>query len=110
MTSATEPAVPNPHILEQKKVGEFIWQRVRYDGWVGGEGRETEELLGPNSFMVEQGNMLTNQILEGRDPIFNATSHFSPDPITAFLVRLQTAYAGWLGLKQFQASLASIPE
>lgn len=57
-------------------------------------------LCGPRDYMEEQGNTLLDKILAGDDPIFNMTQDQSPDIETAILVRLQTDYAGWLGLKQ----------
>jgi hypothetical protein len=66
-------------------------------------GRFTLEdgmLCGPRDYMEEQGNELLDRILAGEDTIFNMISDQSPDIETAILVRLQTDYAGWLGLKQ----------
>ena len=57
-------------------------------------------LSGPQDYMVEQGNALVDKILAGEGTIFNLTASQSPDVETAILVRLQTDYAGWLGLKQ----------
>ena len=71
-------------------------------------GRFTYEdgiLLGPRDYMLEQGNALLDKILTGEDTIFNMTKDQSPDVETAILVRLQTDYAGWLGIKQAQGWL-----
>ncbi len=71
-------------------------------------GRFTLEdgiLSGPKQYMEEQGNTLVDKVLAGEDVIFNTTAHFSPDIETAILVRLQTDYAGWLGLKQVEGWL-----
>lgn len=57
-------------------------------------------LCGPRDYMLEQGNNVLDKILAGEDTIFNLTKDQSPDVETAILVRLQTDYAGWLGLKQ----------
>jgi hypothetical protein len=57
-------------------------------------------LLGPRDYMLAQGNVLLDNILAGEDTIFNMTKDQSPDVETAVLVRLQTDYAGWLGLKR----------
>ena len=57
-------------------------------------------LCGPRDYMEEQGNNVLDRILAGEDSIFNLTKDQSPDIETAILVRLQTDYAGWLGLKQ----------
>jgi len=57
-------------------------------------------LSGPQDYMLARGNALVDQILAGEDPIYNLTANRSPDVETAILVRLQTDYAGWLGLKQ----------
>ena len=62
-------------------------------------------LCGPRDYMEEQGNALLDKILAGDDPIFNLTKDQSPDVETAILVRLQTDYAGWLGLKQAEGWL-----
>lgn len=50
-------------------------------------------------------NALLDKILTGEDTIFNMTKDQSPDVETAILVRLQTDYAGWLGLKQAEGWL-----
>jgi len=57
-------------------------------------------LSGPYEYMVERGNALVDRMLAGEDQIFNLTESQSPDVETAILVRLQTDYAGWVGLKQ----------
>ncbi len=73
-------------------------------------GRFTLEdgiLCGPRDYMEEQGNALLDKILVGEDTVFNMTADQSPDIETAILVRLQTDYAGWLGLKQAEGWLKS---
>ena len=62
-------------------------------------------LTGPAEFMAEQGNELVDKIAAGDDPVFNMTCHLSPNVELAVLVRLQTAFAGWLGQRQLLASL-----
>jgi hypothetical protein len=62
-------------------------------------------LSGPQDYMIERGNALTDRILAGEDTIYNLTASQSPDVETAVLVRLQTDYAGWLGLKQAESWL-----
>jgi hypothetical protein len=62
-------------------------------------------LCGPRDYMEAQGNLLLDKILEGEDTIFNMTKDQSPEIETAILVRLQTDYAGWLGLKQAEGWL-----
>ncbi len=62
-------------------------------------------LCGPRDYLEEQGNALLDKILAGEDTIFNLTKDQSPDIETAILVRLQTDYAGWLGLKQAESWL-----
>ncbi len=62
-------------------------------------------LCGPRDYMKEQGNALLDKILVGEDTVFNMTATQSPDIETAILVRLQTDYAGWLGLKQAEGWL-----
>ncbi len=71
-------------------------------------GRFTLEdgmLCGPRDYLEEQGNAPLDSILAGEDTIFNMTSDQSPDVETAILVRLQTDYAGWAGLKQTEGWL-----
>lgn len=55
---------------------------------------------GPGEYMTEQGNALIDRILRGEDASFNMTAHLSPSAEMAVLVRLQTDYAGWLGMRQ----------
>jgi len=62
-------------------------------------------LCGPKDYMEAQGNALLDKMLAGEDTIFNLTQDQSPDIETAILVRLQTDYAGWLGLKQAEGWL-----
>jgi hypothetical protein len=64
-------------------------------------------LCGPRAYMEEQGNTLLEKFLAGEDTIFNMTNDQSPDVETAILVRLQTGYAGWLGLNQAEGWLKS---
>ena len=63
-------------------------------------------LSGPADYMNEQGNALVDSIVAGQDLIFNTTTHLSPNVETAILVRLQTDFAGWLGLKQTESWLS----
>lgn len=62
-------------------------------------------LCGPRDYMLEKGNSLLEKVLAGEDTIFNMTKDQSRDLETAILVRLQTDYAGWLGLKQAEGWL-----
>ena len=55
---------------------------------------------GPEDYMKEKGNTLIDKILAGNDTIFNMTAHYSPSTEMAVCVRLQTDYAGYLGMKQ----------
>jgi hypothetical protein len=64
-------------------------------------------LSGPAEYMKERGNALIDAIQGGTDNIFNMTASFSPDPVTAIMVRLQTDFAGWLGSRQI-ASMAGV--
>ena len=66
---------------------------------------EDSVLTAPRTYMEEQGNALVDKILAGEDVIFNMTSGQSPDVETAILVRLQTDYAGWIGLKEAEGWL-----
>ncbi len=72
---------------------------------VGQFSMEEGILAGPRDYMEQQGNALVDKILAGEDAIFNLTSGQSPDLETALLVRLQTDYAGWLGMNQALAWL-----
>jgi hypothetical protein len=65
-------------------------------------------LCGPRDYMEARGNALLDKILADDDPIFNLTKDQSPDIETAILVRLQTDYAGWLGLKQAEGYILSV--
>ena len=64
-------------------------------------------LSGPAQYMAERGDTLVDAIFAGEDMIFNTTAHLSPNIETALLVRLQTDYAGWLGMKQVEGWLSS---
>lgn len=77
-------------------------------------GRFTLEggiLCGPRDYLEERGNALLDSILAGEDTSFNMTADHqgdlgqSPDVEIAILVRLQTDYAGWAGLKQAEGWL-----
>ena len=59
-----------------------------------------DSIQGPGDYMTEKGNALLDKILDGKDTIFNMTSHLSPNIEMAVCVRLQTDYAGWMGMKQ----------
>ncbi|CAG0947552.1 hypothetical protein ANRL1_04260 [Anaerolineae bacterium] len=94
---------------------------------VGGFTLEDGILSGPQDYMEEHdgatitrcqkqrnidapSDTLVDWILAGEDTIFNMTNHQSPDIETAILVRLQTDYAGWLGLKQAEGYILSADE
>lgn len=66
---------------------------------------ENEILSGPKEYMEDQGNMLVDKIFADEDTVFNMTAHLSPDVETAIVVRLQTDYAGWLGMRQVESWL-----
>jgi hypothetical protein len=61
---------------------------------------ENDSIEGPGDYMKEKGNVLLDKILAGNDTIFNMTSHLSPSIEMAVCVRLQTDYAGYVGMKQ----------
>ena len=67
------------------KVGEFIC-----DG---------DSVFGPKEYMQERGSSRIGHIMSGHDTVFNAGCRFSPDPMTAVLVSLQTDYAAWKGIR-----------
>ena len=64
-------------------------------------------LYGPQAYMEAKGDKLLEAIQAGEDAIFNMTCGYSPDLEMAVLVRLQTDYAGWLGMQQTLATLES---
>jgi len=66
---------------------------------------EDNVLSGPREYMEDQGDKLVAQIVAGDDAIFNLTMHQAPNMETAILVRLQTDYAGWLGVRQTEGWL-----
>lgn len=66
-------------------------------------------LKAPARYMDERGDALVDAIFAGEDVIFNTTANLSPDAETALLVRLQTDYAGWLGMKQVEGWLRRDP-
>ena len=63
---------------------------------------EGNSIEGPGDYMKEKGNALLDNILSGKDTIYNMTYHLSPSLEMAVCVRLQTDYAGYLGMKQVQ--------
>lgn len=75
------------------KVGQFEYK----DGAV----------YGPKDYMTEQGNAKLDAIMAGQAAGFNAMLAARPDvnPVQMVLVALQTDYAGWIGMKQFNQSL-----
>ena len=70
---------------------------------------DADVLSGPGDYMTEQGDKLLDRMLAGEDTVFNMTAHLSPDVRTALLGRLQTDYAGWLGMKQTEAWCKTTP-
>ncbi len=71
---------------------------------VGAFSYDGTTLSGPAAYMTEQGDAKVAAILAGTDVVFNMGLDLSPDPITAFLVALQTDYAGWKGSRDFFAA------
>ena len=91
-----------------KVVGQFTYE----DGILCGPRDYMEEHDGVTlarcqrqRIMVAPSNALLDKILAGEDAIFNLTKDESHDIETAILVRLQTDYAGWMGLKQAESWL-----
>jgi len=71
-------------------------------------GRFTLEdgiLSGPHAYMRDRGNAKLDDILDGKDVVFNSVAHLSPGLETAILVALQTDYAGWAGMKEVESWL-----
>ena len=75
------------------------------DAKVGQFEIKNGSLYAPVEYMNERGNARVDEILEGRNTVFNMTAHLSPTPEIALLVNLQTDYAGWIGTKQLIDSL-----
>jgi len=65
----------------------------------------TGTIEAPAEYMNEQGNAKLDRILEGRDQVFNMSSHLSPNLHTAILVALQTDFAAWRGMRLTMAEL-----
>ena len=68
--------------------------------------QENKTVSGPAAYMQERGNGLVDAISRGEDESLNNTAHYSPSPVVAVLVRLQTDYAGWLGIKQLETAFS----
>lgn len=67
----------------------------------------TNQVTGPADYMKAQGSAKLDEILEGRSAGFNAMLTCAPlgsSPIMIVLVALQTDFAGWLGMKQFEST------
>jgi hypothetical protein len=62
----------------------------------------TDALVGPKAFL-ESGDYADwkARFSAGADPVFNAGLTYSPSPIMAMLVSIQTCYAGWHGRETF---------
>lgn len=71
---------------------------------VGAFTLEGGALSGPAEYMREQGDALVAKCLAGESVVFNVGLTRSPDAETALLVTLQTDYAGYLGMKRFNAA------
>lgn len=63
-------------------------------------------VYGPKAYMLEQGNAKLDSIMSGQAAGFNAMLAARPDisPVQMVLVTLQTDYAGWIGMRQFNQS------
>ncbi len=68
--------------------------RVDYD-----PKTKKHDVYGPKAYMEEWGFSLLDRINAGQDTILNNTAHLSPNPAVAVLVRLQTDYAAWRGMR-----------
>lgn len=65
---------------------------------------ETNEVSGPAEYMKsEQYKRLIAEIEGGRNHTFRAAIEYSPTFEVALLVTIQTDYAGWHGMKAFNA-------
>lgn len=63
---------------------------------------EDGSVSGPAEYMREQGFERIKKIERGEDVVFNmGAGGLSPSPEVALLVSLQTDYAGWVGLREF---------
>ncbi len=105
-----------------KTIGSFRWSVYDALPSAARQGRSIVAdgiLSGPQDYMIERGNALTDRILAGEDTIYNLTASQSPDVETAapasaitagadVLVRLQTDYAGWLGWLEAEGWLKGV--
>ena len=73
------------------KVGQFTFDR------------ETGTVTGPADYMKAQGLDRIKSIEAGADVVFNMNPNSLSDPALGVLVSLQTDYAAFAGMKQFNA-------
>ena len=64
---------------------------------------ENGKFYGPANYMKEQGNQDLDNILKGKDEMFNQCKHMSPSIETALCVWMQTRYAEWKGRKEMNS-------
>ena len=70
---------------------------------VGAFKYEDGAVFGPADYMREQGNDYLDKIEAGNCAVFNYGAMTGKgDTVTLVLVALQTNYAGWKGMQQFQ--------
>ena len=65
----------------------------------------SQQISGPAEFMRTVGSTKLDAITSGRDAGFNAMLAAAPKDTgltMLVLVAMQTAFAGWLGMKQFE--------
>lgn len=55
------------------------------------------------TYMEEQGNALMRDIMDGHNPIFNATKDKFDTPKKCLQQIVMDDYAGWLGMRQLEA-------
>lgn len=63
----------------------------------------TGSVEGPADYMADRGFARIASIEAGDDPVFNMNPNSAYDPALGMMVSLQTDYAGWNGMRQFNA-------
>jgi len=68
---------------------------------------QTEDLSisGPKSYMDERYEQVMKDIADGQSAVFNMAGMRGVPTTQAILVTLQTDYAGWVGMKDFERRL-----
>jgi len=64
-------------------------------------------LKGPAEYMEDRGKDLFSKICDGEDDQFPRFASQSPDIETAVLVRMQTDYADWKGMREVESKMSA---